>query len=116
MLNDFYACFIPASSGSLSSTESAAAFIVGIFLFLITLSVFSYFLSILSVGETIMFTIFRKKSEDDNILDRKDEEELEEEDDEDNEFNFDDDDSNSTDSHESDTDDSETESETPPVD
>ena len=106
MLNDFYACFIPASSGSLSSTESAAAFIVGIFLFLITLSFFSYFLSILSVGETIMFTIFRKKSDDDNILDRKDEEELEEEDD----------DSNSPDSHESDTDDSETEGETPPVD
>ena len=116
MLNDFYACFIPASSGSLSSTESAAAFIVGIFLFLITLSFFSYFLSILSVGETIMFTIFRKKSDDDNILDRKDEEELEEEDDEDDEFNFDDDDPNSTDSHESDTDDSETEGETPPVD
>lgn len=116
MLNDFYACFIPVSSGSLSGTESAAAFIVGIFLFLITLSFFSYFLSILSVGETIMFTIFRKKSDDDNILDRKDEEELEEEeDDEDDEFNFDDDDSDSTDSHESDTDDSETEGETPPV-
>ena len=106
MINDFYACFIPVSSGSLSGTESAAAFIVGIFLFLITLSFFSYFLSILSVGETIMFTIFRKKSDDDNILDRKDEEELEEEDD---------DDSDSTDSHESDTDDSETEGETPPV-
>jgi hypothetical protein len=115
MLNDFYACFIPVSSGSLSGTESAAAFIVGIFLFLITLSFFSYFLSILSVGETIMFTIFRKKSDDDNILDRKDEEELEEEDDEDDEFDFDDDDSDSTDSHESDTDDSETEGETPPV-
>ena len=115
MLNDFYACFIPVSSGSLTGTESAAAFIVGIFLFLITLSFFSYFLSILSVGETIMFTIFRKKSDDDNILDRKDEEELEEEDDEDDEFDFDDDDSDSTDSHESDTDDSETEGETPPV-
>ena len=49
MLNDFYACFIPVSSGSLSGTESAAAFIVGIFLFLITLSFFSYFLSILNL-------------------------------------------------------------------
>ena len=49
---------------------------------ILTLTFFSYFLSILSVGETIMLTIFRNKSDDDNILERKDEEELEAEEDE----------------------------------
>ncbi|MBT3676108.1 MAG: hypothetical protein HOA15_07255 [Candidatus Marinimicrobia bacterium] len=88
-LDDFYTCFIPAAPGSLSGTECIAAVIVGIFIFLITMSFFSYFLSILSVGETIMFTIFRKKSDDDNILERKDEEELEDEEDEDEDEAFD---------------------------
>jgi hypothetical protein len=110
MLNDFYACFIPVSSGSLSGTESIATFIVGVFLFLITLSFFSYFLSILSVGETIMFTIFRKKSDDDNILDRKDEEELEDDDDDDD-LNFDNDDPDESESN-----DSESEDKTPTLD
>ena len=50
-------------------------------LFLILLSVLSYGLSVLSVGETIMFVIFKKNSDDDNLLDRKDEDELEEEND-----------------------------------
>lgn len=81
VLNNFYTCFIPAAPSSLSGTEFTAAVIVGIFLFLITMSFFSYFLSILSVGETIMFAIFRKKSDDDNILERKEEDrdELEDE-------------------------------------
>ena len=95
----------PVSSGSLSGTESIATFIVGVFLFLITLSFFSYFLSILSVGETIMFTIFRKKSDDDNILDRKDEEELEDEDDDDDGLNFDNDDPGESESNDSESED-----------
>ena len=37
-----------------------------------------------SVGETIMFVIFKKNSDDDNLLDRKDEDELEEENDDTN--------------------------------
>ncbi|MEA1881494.1 MAG: hypothetical protein U9N31_03770 [Candidatus Marinimicrobia bacterium] len=102
-LNNFYDCFIPASPGSLSGTECVAAFIVGIFLFLLTISFFSYFLSILSVGETIMFTIFRKKSDDDNILERKDEEELEDEEDEDDEDLDFDDESDSSENDESET-------------
>jgi hypothetical protein len=105
MLNDFYACFIPVSSGSLSGTESIATFIVGVFLFLITLSFFSYFLSILSVGETIMFTIFRKKSDDDNILDRKDEEEFEDDDDDDDDLNFDNDEPDESESNDSESED-----------
>jgi len=81
-LNNFYACFIPTAPASLSGTECVAAVIVGIFFMILTLTFFSYFLSILSVGETIMLTIFRNKSDDDNILERKDEEELEAEEDE----------------------------------
>ena len=76
-LDNFYSFFIPAASVDISGTECIAAFFIGIFLFLITLSFFSYFLSVLSVGETLMFTIFRNKSDNDNILERKDEEELE---------------------------------------
>ena len=76
-LNDFYTCFIPSATGSLSGTECAAAVLVGIFFLILTLTFLSYFLSLVSVGETLMFTIFRNKSDEDNILDRKDEEELE---------------------------------------
>lgn len=68
---------------TLSGTETFAGVILAIFLFLLLLSAISYFLSIFSVGETLMFVIFKKKSDDDNILERKDEDELEEEDDSD---------------------------------
>lgn len=90
-LNDFYTCFIPNAPASLSGTECAAAVVVGFFFLALTLTFFSYFLSIISVGETLMLTIFRKKSDDDNILERKDEEELEAEDDDDDELDFEDD-------------------------
>ncbi|MFC1565788.1 hypothetical protein ACFL4B_02465 [Candidatus Neomarinimicrobiota bacterium] len=59
----------------LSSTEYIAGTIVALILFILLLSIVSYGLSILSVGETIMFTIFKKKSNDENILDRNDEDE-----------------------------------------
>ncbi len=72
---------------SISGTETFAGVILAIFLFLLLLSAVSYFLSIWSVGETLMFVIFKKKSDDDNILERKDEDELEDEDDSD--FSFD---------------------------
>jgi len=74
----------PAASTTLSASESGAALILGFFLFILTLSIFSYALSTLSVAETIMLTIFRKKSDGDNILERKDEEELEADDDDEN--------------------------------
>ena len=54
------------------------------------LSFLSYGLSIISVGETLMFIIFKKKSDDDDLLQRKDEDELEE--DMDDDYNFDDED------------------------
>jgi len=85
----FLTCSVPAS-GPLSGTESVAGVILAISLFLLGLAIFSYGLSILSVAETIMFVIFKKKSDDDDLLTRKDEDELEEEDDDD--FSFDDED------------------------
>ena len=54
--------------------------ILSCFLFIIVLAVVSYGLSILSVSETLMYIIFKKKSDDDNLLDHKDEDELEDED------------------------------------
>lgn len=68
---------------SISGTETAAGVILAVFLFLLIFSVAAYVLSIFSVGETLMFVIFKKKSDDDNILERKDEDELEEEDEDD---------------------------------
>ena len=68
-----------ADLASLSGSETAAGVILAVFLFLLILSAFAYVLSICSVGETLMFIIFKKKSDDDNILERKDEDDLEEE-------------------------------------
>jgi len=76
-------------AGSLSGSEMGASIIVGLFLLLILFSIVSYGLSILSVGETLMFIIFKKKSDDDDLIERKDEDELEEDDEDD--FSFDDD-------------------------
>ncbi len=64
----------------LSGTELVAAIVLSIFLFVLMFSIFSYGLSILSVGEVLMFTIYKKKSNDENLLEQKDEDELEDED------------------------------------
>ena len=61
-----------------------------VFLFLLMVSAVSYTMSVLSVGETLMFIIFKQRSDDDNLLERKDEDELEEEGENDN-FSLDDD-------------------------
>jgi len=84
----FFNCSIPAASGTLSGSETVASVLLAISIFLVGLSVLSYGLSIISVGETLMFIIFKKKSDDDDLLQRKDEDELEENDDD---FNFDED-------------------------
>lgn len=84
-------------AGTLSSSETGAAILIGLFLFIILMSILSYGLSILSVGETLMFIIFKKKSDDDDIIERKDEDELEEEDDDDYSFDDLDDDDDSAD-------------------
>ena len=89
---------------SISGTETIAGVILTIFLFLLVLAVISYGLSILSVGETIMFVIFKKKSDDDNLLERKDEDELEEEEEFETDETPDEEDSEDSDSEETETD------------
>ena len=74
--------FVPFNNGGdLSGTEMVSAVILSCFLFIIVLAVASYGLSILSVSETLMYIIFKKKSDDTNLLERKDEDELEDGDD-----------------------------------
>ncbi len=77
---------------SISGTETAAGVILAVFLFLLMLTAVGYILSILSVGETLMFIIFKKNSDDDNILERKDEDDIDE-DEEIKDFSLTDDDS-----------------------
>ena len=74
----FLTCSIPATSGPLSGSETVAGVLLAISIFLVGLSILSYGLSIISVGETLMFIIFKKKSDDDDLLQRKDEDKLEE--------------------------------------
>ena len=61
------------------SSPSFSGLILAIFYFLIGLSIFSYLITVFSVGQAFMFIIFKMKSDDDNILERKDQEELEDE-------------------------------------
>jgi len=82
---------LTSSGVALSGTEQVAAFILAVFLFLLIVSAVSYTMAVLSVGETLMFIIFKKRSDDDNLLERKDEEELEDEEDEEDDDEFDDD-------------------------
>ena len=72
---------LPEISEPLSLFGSFAGIILAISFFLIILSIISYALSILSVGHTLMFIIFKKLSDDDDLLSRKDEDDLEVEDD-----------------------------------
>tara|TARA_Y100000590_G_scaffold279507_1_gene313896 strand:+ start:608 stop:1738 length:1131 start_codon:yes stop_codon:yes gene_type:complete len=64
-------------SFSLNGIECFATIFVGLFLFIITFSILSYYFAIFSVGETLMLSIFKQKTDSYNILKRKDEEDLE---------------------------------------
>jgi len=76
----FYNFFVPTSQSSpLNGVECLATIIVGIFLLIITFSILSYYFAIFSVGETLMLSIFKQKTDNYNILKRKDEEVLEDE-------------------------------------
>jgi hypothetical protein len=68
-------------ASNLSASEYFAGGILAFFFFILILSVFSYALSILSVGETIMFVLFRNKSDAENLLERLDEDDEDDEDD-----------------------------------
>jgi len=64
-------------SGSLSAIETISGLLLSIPLIFLTLSVFSYGLAILSVGETIIFIILKNIMDKENILLRNDEENIE---------------------------------------
>ena len=72
---------VSSMSISLSGVESLSGIILSFFLFLMALSVLSYGCSVIAVGHTLEFIIYKQKSDDDNLLERKDEDELEEDDD-----------------------------------
>ena len=59
-----------SSFSHLSTPDRLAGIILSLFLFLICLTVLSYGLSVLSVGHSLAFIIFKKISDDDNILER----------------------------------------------
>lgn len=61
---------------ALLTSEYIASTILAIILFILIISIVSYGLSILSVGETIIFTILKKKSNDENLLLRSDEDDI----------------------------------------
>ena len=77
----------PAVVSDLGTFEMIGAFFVAVSIFLIFGTVISYFLSIEAVGITLAFLILIKKSDDENLLERKDEDELEEDEELENEMN-----------------------------
>ena len=72
---------VPVAEASLGTFEYIGAFFVAVSLFLIVATAVAYAFSVKVVAQTIAVVIFRKKSDDENLLERKDEEELEMEDD-----------------------------------
>jgi len=71
---------LSASAMNITGTEQIAAFILAIFLFLIIISAVSYAMSIFAVGETLMFIIFKNRTDNDNILEKNDEDDVYDED------------------------------------
>ncbi len=65
---------------NVTGTEQIAAFILAIFLFLIMVSAVSYTMSIFAVGETLMFIILKNRTDNDNILEKNDEDDVDDED------------------------------------
>ena len=68
------------SAMNVTGTEQIAAFILAIFLFLIMVSAVSYTMSIFAVGETLMFIILKNRTDNDNILEKNDEDDVDDED------------------------------------
>ncbi|MCF7885456.1 MAG: hypothetical protein K9M80_03090 [Candidatus Marinimicrobia bacterium] len=69
---------IAASSG-LGVTEVITTVLVVIAIFFIFASIVSYGLTNITVGQTLVYVVLRKKKDEENLLERKDEDELEEE-------------------------------------
>ena len=68
---------IESYSDSLSAIETISGLLLSIPLIFLTISVLSYGLAILSVGETIIFIIFKKIMDKENILIRTSEKNIE---------------------------------------
>ncbi|MEE2877017.1 MAG: hypothetical protein VX822_04475 [Candidatus Neomarinimicrobiota bacterium] len=101
----FFSMYLPDSGGVLGPMEYIGASFIALSLFLIVGTVISYAMSVEVVAQTIAVVIFRMKTDEENLLERKDEEELELENDDD--WSFDDSDSDSEDDQKEDeTDDS----------
>ena len=100
----FFSTYLPNSSGTLGPMEYVGATFIALSLFLIAGTVLSYAMSVEVVAHTIAVVIFRMKTDEENILERKDEEELELESDDD--WSFDSDSESDDDQEEDTTDDS----------
>ena len=66
-------------SASLAGTDVVVAILVTISLFLIGASVVAYALTNITVGQSLIYVILRKKKDSESLLERKDEDEIEEE-------------------------------------
>ncbi len=100
----FFYTYLPDSSGVLGPMEYIGATFIALSLFLIVGTVLSYAMSVEVVAQTIAVVIFRMKTDEENLLERKDEEELELESDDD--WSFDSDSDSDDDQEEETTDDS----------
>ena len=67
------------ASADLGVTGVITTVLVTIALFLIFASIVAYGLTNITVGQTLIYVVLRKKKDDENLLERKDEDELEEE-------------------------------------
>ncbi|MCF7740336.1 MAG: hypothetical protein K9N00_00950 [Candidatus Marinimicrobia bacterium] len=75
-------------SAGLGVTEIIATVLVTIALFVVFASIVGYALTNITVGQTLIYIVLRKKKDEENLLERKDEDELEEEEED---FDFDED-------------------------
>ncbi len=66
-------------STSVHGTEAVATVFLALAIFVIIFIIISYLTALDSVGQTIIYLILRKKKDDENLLERKDEDELAEE-------------------------------------
>ena len=86
-ISRFFNLYTPASLGItkplfLTTTDIIAVVFVCIALFIISGTVVAYFLTNISIGQSLIYVILRKKKDDENLIERKDEDELEEEEEE----------------------------------
>ena len=87
LISDIFRLYTPAALGFskpiwLSTTETITVVLITIALFVIFGTIIAYFFTNISVGQTLIYILLRKKKDDENLIERKDEDELEEEEEE----------------------------------